>query len=74
MAVKMASNNGGIKVEFDNVTQHYYTVWELGVIGSGSTKQEALEDLREAAHFGVDSLIDQKLRHISEIVTTGPRF
>ena len=70
----MTSNNGEIKIELDKVTQHYYIVWELSVISLGKTKQEALESLREAAHFGVDSLIDQKLRNISEIITTGPRF
>ena len=70
----MPSNNGEIKIELNRVTQHYYIVWELSVIGLGMAKQEALEDLREAAHFGVDSLIDQKLRNISEIITTGPRF
>ena len=74
MAVKITSNNGEIKIELDKVTQHYYIVWELSVISLGKTKQEALESLREAAHFGVDSLIDQKLRNISEIITTGPRF
>jgi len=70
----MTSNNGEIKIELDKVTQHYYIVWELSVISLGKTKQEALETLRKAAHFGVDSLIDQKLRNISEIITTGPRF
>lgn len=70
----MTSNNGEIKIELDKVTQHYYIVWELSVIGLGKTKQEALESLREAAHFGVDSLIDQKLRNISEIITTGSGF
>lgn len=70
----MPSNNGEIKIELDKVTQHYYIVWELSAIGLGKTKQEALENLREAAHFGVDSLIDQKLRNISEIITTGLRF
>ena len=74
MAVKITSNNGEIKIELDKVTQHYYTVWELSAIGSAETKQEALEGLKEAAHFGVDSLIDQKLRNISEIITTGPGF
>jgi len=70
----MTSNNGEIKIELDKVTQHYYIVWELSVIGLGKTKQEALESLREAAHFGVYSLIDQKLRNISEIITTGSGF
>jgi ubiquinone/menaquinone biosynthesis C-methylase UbiE len=74
LAAKMPSNNGEIKIEFDKVTQHYYVVWELSVIGLGKTRQEALDDLRQAAYFGVDSLIDQKLRNISEAVATGLRF
>lgn len=47
----MTSNNGEIKIELDKVTQHYYIVWKLSVISLGKTKQEVLEDLREAAHF-----------------------
>jgi len=47
----MPSNDGEIKIELDKVTQHYYIVWELSVIGLGKTKQEALEDLREACTF-----------------------
>jgi len=70
----MPSNNDEIRIEFDGVTRHYYIVWELSVTSSGETKEEALEDLREAAHFGVDNLIDQKLRDIIEIVSTRPRL
>jgi hypothetical protein len=68
--MKLSPNNNEIKIEFDRATQQYYIVWELSVIGLGQTKRKALEDLRVAAHFGVDSLIDQKLRHINETVST----
>ncbi len=54
----------GIKIEFDNETQSYHIIWQPVVIGSGKTKADALQDLREAAHFGADNLIDLKLKEI----------
>jgi predicted RNase H-like HicB family nuclease len=53
-----------INLEFDKETGEYYIIWRPLVISAGKTKDEALEDLREAAHFGVDSLIDLKLENI----------
>ena len=55
-----------IDIAFDEVAQGYYVIWEPIVIGTGKTGQEALEDLREAAHFGVDTFIDLKLKDISK--------
>jgi predicted RNase H-like HicB family nuclease len=55
-----------IKLEFDNQSGEYYIIWEPMVIGAGRTKGEALEDLREAAHFGVDTLIDLRLKNIKK--------
>jgi len=55
-----------IKLEFDKQTGEYYIIWEPVVIGAGKTKSDALEDLREAAHFGVDTLIDLKLENIKK--------
>ena len=55
-----------INLEFDNKSGEYYIVWEPVVIGAGETAGEALEDLREAAHFGVDTLIDRKLQDIKK--------
>ncbi len=55
-----------INLEFDNETGEYYIIWKPLVISMGKTKDEALEDLREAAHFGVDSLIDLKLANIKK--------
>jgi len=57
-------NTASIEIEFDEETQAYYIVWEPLVISSGNTRQESLEDLRKAAHFAVDTLIDLKLRDI----------
>jgi predicted RNase H-like HicB family nuclease len=55
-----------INLEFDNKSGEYYIVWEPVVIGAGKTAGEALEDLREAAHFGVDTLVDRKLQDIKK--------
>ena len=59
----MANN---INLEFDEESGEYYIVWEPAVIGTGQTKDQALQDLREAAHFGVDTMIDRKLKAIEK--------
>ena len=53
--------------EFDETTQGYYAIWEPIVIGAGKTRHEALDDLRQAAHFGVDTFIELKLKDINKI-------
>ena len=55
------SRKRDIEIEFDEETQEHYIIWEPVVIGLGKTRVEALQDLREAAHSGVDTLIDLKL-------------
>jgi len=55
-----------IDFEFDKKSGEYYIVWEPLVIGTGKTRDEALQDLREAAHFGVDAMIDRKLKDIKK--------
>jgi len=47
----MTSNNGEIKIEFDKVTQDYYILWELSVIGLGKTKQGSLRGLEGSRTF-----------------------
>lgn len=59
------SRKNDIDIELDEGTQNYYVIWEPIVIGMGKTKREALQDLKEAAHFGVDTLIDLKVKDIS---------
>jgi hypothetical protein len=50
--------NHDIEVEFDEVSQDYYAIWEPPVaIGSGKTELEALRDLQDVAHFGIASFI-----------------
>jgi len=60
------SAKGKINLEFDRETQEHYIIWEPVVIGIGKTRHEALEDLRMAAHLGVDTLIDLKLKGIGK--------
>lgn len=55
-----------INLEFDKESGEYYIVWEPVVIGAGKTAGDALRDLREAAHFGVDTMIDRKLQSIKK--------
>jgi predicted RNase H-like HicB family nuclease len=55
-----------IDLEFDKKSGEYYIVWEPVFIGAGKTRDEALRDLREAARFGVDAMIDRKLKDIKK--------
>ena len=63
MAKKADLTRNDIIVEYDPDTMDYCSVWEPVVIGAGKTEQEALEDLRQAAHFCVDQLIELKLNN-----------
>jgi len=61
------SSNRDIKIEFDDVSKDYYIIWKPPIaISSGSTEIEALHDLQISAHFGIDSLINSKLKEISK--------
>jgi len=60
------SKQNEIYVEFDDTTQGFYAIWEPVVMGSGKTRHEALDDLREAAHFGADTFINLKLKDLSK--------
>jgi predicted RNase H-like HicB family nuclease len=55
-----------IDLEFDKESGEYYIVWEPVVIATGKTADEALQDLKEAAHFGVDTMIGRKLQNIKK--------
>ena len=59
------SRQNGIHLEFDEITHDYYVVWESIAMGAGKTMQEAMDDLRQAAHFGIDTFIDLKLKDIN---------
>jgi hypothetical protein len=59
------SRGSDIRIEFDEASGDYYGVWRPIVMGSGRTIRGAVEDLRKTAHFGIDILIDSKLRDIA---------
>ena len=61
------SRRNEIEVAFDETIQGYFAIWEPVVIGAGKTRDEALNDLRQAAHFGVDTFIELKLKDIKDI-------
>ncbi len=60
----MSSGNHDIEIEFDEATRSYFIVWTPLIAGAGGTEHEALQELRDAAHFGVDALIDMKIKDI----------
>ena len=62
----IVSSRNEIKIEYDEEKQDYYIVWEPIIISSGKTRIEALADLRQAAHYGVDTLIDLKINEINK--------
>ena len=53
-----------ITLKYDREAREYYIIREPVVIGTGITRREALEDLRTAAHFGVDTMINLTLKDI----------
>jgi predicted RNase H-like HicB family nuclease len=58
-----------ILVDYDDNSQSYYCIWQpLTCIGMGKTKVEALADLRAAAHFGIETIVDLKLKKLKELV------
>lgn len=56
-----------IEIEFDSKTKCYYIIWNPPVtIGYGKTVAKALQDLRQSAHYGIDSIIDLKTNIITK--------
>ena len=61
------SGNCDIEIRFDDLSKGYYVIWQPPVAtGWGSNRVKALQDLQRAARFGVDSLIAQKLKKLTE--------
>ena len=54
-------DNENVEIGFDGESLGYYADCRFIAIGLGKTKEEALEDLRQAGHFEVDSFINMKL-------------
>ena len=66
----MSIPNQDILIESDAETQDFYTIWEPGsAIGTGRTKEAALDDLKEAVHFYIDTMVELKLRETDDDAT-----
>jgi hypothetical protein len=56
-----------IEIVFDEITEAYYVVWKpVTAIGSGKTKYAAIQHMREAAHFGIDAVINLILKEMNK--------
>jgi predicted RNase H-like HicB family nuclease len=56
-----------IVVAYDDDSQSHYCIWRpLTSVGLGKTPAEALDDLRAAAHFGIETIVDLKLNEIEK--------
>ena len=56
-----------IIIAYDDDSQSYYCIWRsLTSVGLGKTEAEALDDLRAAAHFGIETMVDLKLSEIEK--------
>jgi hypothetical protein len=55
-----------IRLDYDKESGDYYIVWEPVVVSAGRTARRALEELRGAAHSGVDTLIDLKIKELKK--------
>jgi predicted RNase H-like HicB family nuclease len=65
MSHKEQLPNDEIIVAPDDDGQSYYCIWRpLTCVGLGKTEVEALADLRAAALFGIETMVDLKLREI----------
>ena len=56
-----------IIIAYDVDSHSYYCIWRPSTsVGLGRTEAEALDDLRAAAHFGIETMVDLKLREIEK--------
>ena len=60
-------NGDEIVIEYDDISKSYCIFWRpLIAVGMGDTEKEALEDLRQAAHLGIDTEVNLKLTEIDK--------
>lgn len=58
---------GEIIIAYDGGSKSYYCIWRpLTSVGLGKTEAEALDALRTAAHFGIETMVDLKLSEIEK--------
>jgi predicted RNase H-like HicB family nuclease len=56
-----------IIIAYDSDSQSYYCIWRpLTSVGLGKTEAKALDDLRAAAHLGVETMVDLKIKEIKK--------
>ena len=56
-----------IQIEYDEQSHDCHVMWKSGrAIGLGTTLREALEDLRQAVHFYIDTIIDTELTELNQ--------
>ena len=56
-----------IIIAYDGDSKSYYCIWRpLTSVGLGKTEAEALDALRTAAHFGIETMVDLKLSEIEK--------
>jgi hypothetical protein len=61
----MSLHDNEMQIEYDEVIRGYYIAWRpAAAMGMGRTKEKALEELRQAAHFGIDTAVILKLAEI----------
>jgi len=61
----MLLSDNEMRIGYDEGIQSYYVVWRpVAAMGLGQTEKEALEELRETAHFSIDTMVDLKLAEI----------
>lgn len=59
----MENESRDIQINFDTVSNSYYIVWQpMVVISAGPTIEEALKELKEAAHFGIDTILGEEMQ------------
>jgi predicted RNase H-like HicB family nuclease len=67
----MSIPDNDIRIECDAAAEGFHTTWRpCTAVGLGSDEREALEDLREAAHFYIDTMVDLKLEEIEKGLST----
>jgi predicted RNase H-like HicB family nuclease len=58
----MENESRDIQINYDTVSNSYYIVWQpMVVISAGPTIKEALRELKEAAHFGIDTILGEEI-------------
>ena len=58
----MKNENRDLQIDYDTVSNTYYVVWQpMVVVGAGPTKKAAMDDLKKAAHFGIDTILNREV-------------